>query len=178
MEGWSEFWTRMTPDERHRAAEAYLEDVERHPASREAAIQYIAIECKSRPQAVRRLGLSKRAARLARVRGLPAPYLHNFVVSFHRRRRAPMLARFLTLAGIEHVDGFVDVSKSTEPAPLDRLVVAVRALKAEFPTAEVTRYLDALELQAEKPWAQLSEARRAVAQDGAGVSDAGNGAPG
>jgi len=177
MSGWSAFWAHMTPDERHRAAEAYLEDVEGHPASKEAAIQYIAVECKTRTQVVRRLGLSKRAARLARVRGLPAPYLHNFVVSFHCRRRAPMLARFLDVAGIGHVEGFVDVAKPTEPAVLEHLVAAVAAIAAEFPAAEVTRYLDALELQAERPWAHLAEARRVVGEGRGRGPDTHDGAP-
>jgi hypothetical protein len=150
----------MTPDERHRATEGYLEDAEKHPHAVEAAIQYVAAGSKTRTLVVRRWSRSQRAARLARLRGYPTPYLHTFVTSFHRHRRAPMLARFLDLAAIPHAAGHVDVATAREPAPIERLVTAVEAISAEFPAGEVSLYLDALELEAERPWSHLAEARR------------------
>ena len=160
--GWGGLWARMSHDERHRAAEGYLEDAEKHPNAVEAAIRYVAVEAKTRTLVVRRWSRSQRAARLARLRGHPTPYLHTFVASFHRHRRAPMLARFLDVAAIPHAAGHVDVATSHEPAPIERLVTAVEAISAEFPPAEVSLYLDALELEAERPWSHLVEARRLV----------------
>lgn len=162
--GWSRLWARMCPDDRHRACEAYLEDAVEHPGAFDAAVATVAAETKSRPATVRRMGTSKIAARLSKAHGLPDPYLHSFVVSLHRRRRLPMLTRFLDIAGIPHDAGRVDVSTASEPAPLERLLAAVEAITAEFPAEQVTLYLDALELEGKRAWSKLSSARDAAAK--------------
>jgi hypothetical protein len=175
--GWQGLWSRMTPQERLHGALGYLEDAKGHAGAEGAAVHYIAAGTRTREAAVRRMSLTDRAVRLARMPFHPTPYLHTFAVSLHRRQRSPMLTRFLDVAAIPHTAGHVDVARAGEPAPLERLVAAVATIAAEHPPAEVSLYLDALELEAERPWSRLAEARRLVEEGRGKAPGAQGGAP-
>ncbi|MCC7139598.1 MAG: hypothetical protein IT460_14335, partial [Planctomycetes bacterium] len=94
---WAALWESLPPDDRLRAAHAYVDLIAAHPSACAAVDALVAAPT----DAVAGSGpaAAERATRLASAAGLPAAIVHNLLVAFHRRWRLALVTRFLDVAG-------------------------------------------------------------------------------
>jgi hypothetical protein len=135
---------------------------ERFAPGREAVLAVLARDSRSRPKAVARWPVERRADRLARVPSMDPPLLAAVLARFLVDARGSMVRRFLDLAGIAHRDGEIDAAGiAAGRCDAGRLAAAVRAVAAEFPPRDVALFLDALDAQRLPFLEGLAAARRA-----------------
>ena len=168
MPTWDQIWSRLSAEERRLAAYEHLVQGEKYPEAVTYSLEVLAVEAKTRPEAVARWSLEKRADRLSRIRPIDPDMVGQMIATFLVKHRAPMLARFLDVAEIPNVNGVVDARTNGPPVPIARLVAAIRAVEAEFPAADAKLYLDALEAQGAIGGPNFAEARREARASGGG----------
>jgi hypothetical protein len=169
---WDRIWSRLTAEEKRLGTEEYVRQCQTSPEGHRAVNDYLAKRYRTRPETVAKWPVDVRAQRLGRSEVDPVN-LASFVISFFVKHRTAMLTRFLDVAEIPHMNCVVDPRTSGDPSPLERVVLAVKALEAEFPTRDVQIYLDTLELQGAPAgsvgamgpaFANVAEARRIAAR--------------
>jgi len=159
---WGTLWHTLTAEERREAALFYVTAAERFPPGRAAILAVLARDSRSRPRAVARWPIERRADGLARMRSMDQPLLAAILARFLVDARGPMVRRFLDLAGIVHHGGEIDPALAAgERCDAERLMAAVRAVAAEFPPRDVALFLGALEAQRLPFLEGLAAARRA-----------------
>src|SRR5262245_1236120 len=157
---WNELWTRLAPDERKAAARGYVLKADDAPMAREAVSAVLAREYRSRVETVERWPAASRGDRLSRVARLDPPLIAAIVARHLVDAHRPMVSRFLDLAGVAHSGGEIEAAAAAgEPIDAERLLVAVRAITAEFDARSATLFLDALDGQRVPRLARLTQAR-------------------
>ncbi len=160
VHAWERIWSRLTVEERKLGAYEYIVQSEKIPAAVDAYASFLAKEAKTRPSVVVGWSLEKRADRLSRAGAIEPDFLGAMITAWLVKRRGPLLARFLDVAEIPNVNGVVDVRTTHQSVPTDRLVAAIRAIEAEFPSRDVGLYVDAIEAQGAVAWQNFAQARR------------------
>src|SRR5262245_19998009 len=97
----SQLWTRVAPERRTQAAEAFWRD-ENAYAEQTEAIATIAQRIKFRPKSVLGLPVEKKARHLVSLAGLSELVAARLLVAYHLERQRPMMGSFLDALGIRH----------------------------------------------------------------------------
>jgi hypothetical protein len=148
----SRLWKQMTPDQRQRAARAFWSDPEAK-ADQLQAVMLIAQQKKFRPKTINGLDVDRRARHLATLPSLPDALAARALVVYHLSDQRTMMGAFLDGLGIAHENGLIQ-EDSVTPDPA-RLPAAVSALRQQFPTEDVTLYLETLFSQDPDTWGGL-----------------------
>lgn len=146
-------WKHLPPEERKRAAEAFLREPSPELAGR--ALDALVKARRLRPQAARSLPLDAQGRILATVLDPGEPLAQGLLVSLHLAERRPLLRAFLDALGLPHEDGVL--ADETDPGGTVSTAQARRAREAlaTFPAAEVEVYLNTLWLQDPDRWGSL-----------------------
>jgi hypothetical protein len=148
----SRLWKQMTPDQRQRAARAFWSDSDAK-ADQVQAVMLIAQQKKFRPKTINGLDLDRRARHLATLASLPDALAARALVVYHLSDQRAMMGAFLDALGIAHENGLIQ-EDSVTPDPA-KLPAAVSALRQQFPTEDVTLYLETLFSQDPETWGGL-----------------------
>lgn len=117
-------------------------------------VALLARQIKFRPKSVISLPVEKKAKHLAGVGQVSDLLAARLLVSYHLQHQRAMMGRFLDLLGIAHEEGLITEESPAAPTA-EKLDEAVKALAAEFPKDDVSRYLWTLLWQDPETWGGL-----------------------
>lgn len=146
-------WRNLPTDARVAAATAFWND-EQATLEQAEGVALIARHIKFRPKSVRALSAEKKAKHLATMGQVSDLLAARLLVSYHLQQQRPMMSRFLDVLGIAHENGLISEESPTAPSP-EKLDEGVKALAAEFPPADVSRYFWTLLWQDPETWGGL-----------------------
>jgi len=144
----------MTGDQRVQAARSFWRDGE---ASNEQmqAVLLIAQQKKFRPKTVVALDEERKARHLASLVTLPDALAGRALVAYHLAQHRPMMGAFLDALGIAHENGIIQ-AENVVPDP-EKLKPAATALATQYPSDDVSLYLNTLLCQDPETWKALAE---------------------
>jgi hypothetical protein len=159
-------WRGLPSDLRVAASQAFWTD-EQAAVEQAEAVGLIARQIKFRTKSVLSLPVEKKARHLAGLAQLSDLLAARLLVAYHLHHQRPMMSRFLDELGIAHDNGLITQESPTAPddAALDR---AAKALAAEYPKEDVSRYFWTLFWQDPETWGGL-HGRPELSVEGAGV---------
>jgi hypothetical protein len=146
-------WRSLPHDTRLSAAAAFWAD-EQAALEQAEAVALIARQIKFRPKSVISLPVEKKAKHLAGMAGVSDLLAARLLIAHHLQHQRPMMGRFLDELGIAHEDGLISDEAPTAP-DAGTLEKAVAALKAEFPSSDVSCYFWTLLWQDPETWGGL-----------------------
>jgi hypothetical protein len=146
-------WRGLPLDARVAAATAFWND-EQATLEQAEGISLIARQIKFRPKSVIALPAEKKAKHLVSMAQVSDLLAARLLVSYHLQQQRPMMSRFLDVLGIPHENGLISEESPPAPSP-DKLDEAVKALVAEFPRDDVSRYFWTLLWQDPETWGGL-----------------------
>jgi hypothetical protein len=146
-------WRTLSPDKRVAAATAFWSD-DQAGLEQAEGVALIARQIKFRPKSVISLPVEKKAKHLATMGQVSDLLAARLLVSYHLHHQRPMMGRFLDLLGIVHENGLINEESPSAPAA-DKLDEAAKALAAEFPQDDVSRYFWTLLWQDPETWGGL-----------------------
>jgi hypothetical protein len=159
-------WRSLPSDLRIAASYAFWTD-EQAALEQVEAVGLIARQIKFRPKSVISLPAEKKARHLAGLAQVSDLLAARLLVAYHLHHQRPMMGRFLDELGIAHDNGLI--TEESPPAPdeatLDR---AAKALAADFPKDDVSRYFWTLLWQDPETWGGL-QGRPELSLEDAGV---------
>ena len=146
-------WRSLPSDLRIAASHAFWTD-EQAALEQTEAVGLIARQIKFRPKSVISLPVEKKARHLAGLAQVSDLLAARLLVAYHLHHQRPMMGRFLDELGIAHDNGLITEESPSAPdeATLDR---AVKALAADFPKDDVSRYFWTLLWQDPETWGGL-----------------------
>ena len=142
----------MTPEQRHGAALAFWRD-ETIAADQAQAVRLIAEHRKFRPKTVVGLDDERKASHLASVAAVPDTIAARLLMLYHLADQRPMMGAFLDRLGITHENGWIQDDHVTPDTA--KIGAAATALANEYPTADVSIYLNTLLSQDPQTWGAL-----------------------
>ncbi len=148
-------WRSLPSDLRVAASQAFWND-DQAALEQAEAVGLIARQIKFRPKSVLSLPVEKKARHLAGLAQVSDLLAARLLVAYHLRHQRPMMGRFLDELGIAHDDGLITEESPAAPedAALDR---AAKALAAEYPKEDVSRYFWTLFWQDPETWGGLHD---------------------
>jgi hypothetical protein len=149
----AKLWRTLSPELRMAAATAFWGD-DQAALEQAEGIALIARQIKFRPKSVVSLSVEKKARHLSTLGQVSDLLAARLLVSYHLQHQRPMMGRFLDLLGIPHEDGLINEESPATPTP-EKLDEAAKALAAEFPTEDVSRYFWTLLWQDPETWGGL-----------------------
>jgi hypothetical protein len=153
--GPTQLFLALPSDVRLAAAKAlYAHDWGESPTRREADVA-IMQGMRFRETAVRQLPIDKRAGYLARSIRPSESLASSLLLALHLEHRRPILSAFMDALGIPHQDGLIAEGHETKPPSKTALTKAIKAIKADFPEADVDVYLASLYVLDRETWANL-----------------------
>jgi len=159
-------WRSLPSDLRVAASQAFWND-EQAAIEQTEAVGLIARQIKFRPKSVLSLTVEKKARHLAGLAQISDLLAARLLVAYHLHHQRPMMGRFLDELGMAHDNGLITEESPAAPddATLDR---AAKALAAEYPKEDVSRYFWTLFWQDPETWGGLL-GRPELSVEGAGV---------
>ncbi len=159
-------WRSLPSDLRIAASYAFWTD-EQAALEQVEAVGLIARQIKFRPKSVISLPAEKKARHLAGLAQVSDLLAARLLVAYHLHHQRPMMGRFLDELGIAHDNGLITEESPSAPdeATLDR---AAKALAADFPKDDVSRYFWTLLWQDPETWGGL-QGRPELSLEDAGV---------
>lgn len=148
-------WRTLSPELRTAAATAFWSD-DQAGLEQAEGVALISRQIKFRPKSVVALSVEKKAKHLATMGQVSDLLAARLLVSYHLQHQRPMMGRFLDLLGIEHEEGLIKDESPEAPAP-EKIDEAARALVAEFPKEDVSRYFWTLLWQDPETWGALRD---------------------
>ena len=142
----------MTADQRQRAARAFWNDPDAR-ADQVQAVMLIAAQKKFRPKTINGLDVDRRARHLASLPSMPDALAARALVVYHLSDQRPMMGAFLDALGIAHENGLIQ-EESVKP-DAGKIGPAAEALRRQFPSDDVTLYLETLLCQDPETWGAL-----------------------
>jgi len=149
-------WRNLPLDVRQAAATAFWND-EQAALEQAEGVALIARHIKFRPKSVLTLSAERRAKHLAGLPQVSDLLAARLLVSYHLQHQRPMMGRFLDELGIPHEEGLITAEESPGAPTPETLEKAAKALTAEFPAADVSRYFWTLLWQDPDTWGGLRE---------------------
>jgi hypothetical protein len=146
-------WRDLPIDLRLAAATAFWTD-DQATLEQAEGIALIARQIKFRPKSVISLPVEKKAKHLATMGQVSDLLAARLLVAYHLNYQRPMMGRFLDALGIAHDNGLIN-DESPEAPTTEKLDEAVKALAAEFPKPDVSRYFWTLLWQDPETWGGL-----------------------
>ena len=139
------------PDRRRRIAAAFWKHGD--PSSKAMAIVQLAKSLHFRDETLRKMPAEKKADLLASRAALPEfeQSLEAALMHYHTHEQNEMLAAFLDLWHIPHVNGSIETEDYTPPTA-EQVRDAVRELGGRFDARDVAIYLASLGLLMGEPW--------------------------
>jgi hypothetical protein len=126
------------------------------------AVMLIAQQKKFRPKSVLALDLERRARQLSTIVNLPENLAARVLIVYHLARQRPMMGAFLDALGIAHEDGLIQAENVKPDAA--KLEPAASKIRAEFPSEDVSLYLNTLLIQDPDTWGGLESVVQDLAQ--------------
>ena len=154
-------WKALTLPQRLAAAEAFWRD-DQAADDQVQAVMLIAQQKKFRPKSVLALDVERRARQLATIVNLPEGLAARVLIVYHLARQRPMMGAFLDALGIAHEDGLIQ-EENVKP-DVAKLEAAASKIRAEFPSEEVSLYLNTLLLQDPDTWGGLQSIVQGLAR--------------
>jgi len=148
-------WKRLSWEERLAAARHFW--AEPPPDAAPAARAAVARALRSRPQAVGKLPLERRAQGLASVLQPVEVLAAALLVSLHLGERRPLLAAFLDGVGLPHHEGLMPEDAPGGAVGEAAARAGYEAVADRFPEEHVWTYLNTLWLQDHDRWAVLEQ---------------------
>ena len=145
-------WKTMTPAQRLAAAEAFWND-DQAADEQMQAVMLIAQQKKFRPKSVLALDVERLARHLSTIVNLPEALAARVLIVYHLARQRPMMGAFLDALGIAHEDGLIQEDNVKPDAA--KLEPAASKIRAEFPSENVSLYLNTLLVQDPETWGGL-----------------------
>jgi hypothetical protein len=163
----SRLWRELPLEGRVRAAEAFWrdEDSPEIEAQQMEAIVAIARRLNFRQKSVLGMSAERRARALAQIADVSDALATRALVAYHFQHQRPLMAAFLDALGVAHDNGLITAEELTAPAR-DRLAAAVEAVRASFPAADVSLYLNTLTAVDGDTWGELEAVQTAAAGEG------------
>jgi hypothetical protein len=160
----SRLWKDLPSDVRVRAAEAFWrdEDSPEIEVQQMEAIVAIARRLNFRQKSVLGMSAERRARALAQIADVSDALATRALVAYHFQYQRPLMAAFLDAIGVAHDNGLITAEELTAP-DRDRLTTAVETVRASFPAADVSLYLNTLTAVDGETWGQLESMQTAVA---------------
>lgn len=149
----AKLWRTLSPELRKAAATAFWSD-DQAGLEQAEGVALIARQIKFRPKSVVALSVEKKAKHLSTLGQVSDLLAARLLVSYHLQHQRGMMGRFLDLLEIPHEDGLISEESPAAPTQ-DKLDEAVKALVAEFPKEDVSRYFWTLLWQDPETWAGL-----------------------
>ena len=146
-------WRNLPSDVRVAASTAFWTD-EQAALEQVEAVGLIARHINFRTKSVLTLPVEKKAKHLAGLAQVSDLLAARLLVAYHLQHQRAMMGRFLDELGIAHENGLISEESPSAPAP-DMLDKAAKALAAEFPQADVSRYFWTLIWQDPGTWGGL-----------------------
>lgn len=151
----AKLWRSLSSDLRVAAATAFWND-DQTALEQAEGVALIARQIKFRPKSVVSLPVEKKAKHLAGMAQVSDLLAARLLVSFHLTHQRAMMGRFLDELKIAHEEGLITEESPTAPET-ETLDAAVKALSAEFPPADVSRYFWTLLWQDPQTWGGLKD---------------------
>lgn len=163
----SRIWKALSSETRHEAAQAFWQDDESPDIQLQQmeALAAIARRLNFRLKSVQSFSSERRAAALAKMTEVSDGIATRALVAFHFAHRRELMAAFLDALGVAHDNGLITAEELTAPAR-DRLAAAVEAVRASFPAADVSLYLNTLTAVDGDTWGELEAVQTAAAGEG------------
>jgi hypothetical protein len=149
----SKLWKRMTPDQRLQAARAFWLD-EQAANDHAQAVLAIAQQRKFRPKSVMALDDERKTRQLAGLHSVPETVAARALVAYHLASQRPLMSAFLDALGIAHESGLIQ-EEDVKPDP-DKMPAAVETIARQYPSDDVSLYLNTLVCQDPETWAGLA----------------------
>lgn len=158
----SQLWKSMTSEQRLAAAEAFWrEDQNDIDVQHADAIVTLARKMKFRPKSMQALPIERRSRMLAQLSDVSDAVATRALISYHFTVRRDLMAAFLDALGIKHENGLIQ-DETVAPPAQDRLVAAIKQVRASFPPQDVDLYLKTLTTLDGDTWGQLDGALAAA----------------
>lgn len=148
-------WRSLPSDLRIAASTAFWTD-EQAALEQAEAVGLIARQIKFRPKSILALPVEKKAKHLAGMAQVSDLLAARLLVSYHLHHQRPMMGRFLDELGIAHDNGLITEESPAAPE-IEKLEKAAKALAAEFPKDDVSRYFWTLLWQDPGTWGGLRD---------------------
>jgi hypothetical protein len=148
-------WRTLPTEVRLAAATAFWSD-EQAALEQAEGVALISRHIKFRPKSVIALPVEKKAKHLSSMGQVSDLLAARLLVSYHLQHQRPMMSRFLDVLGIPHEEGLISEESPAAPAP-EKLDEAAKALTAEFPRPDVSRYFWTLLWQDPETWGGLRD---------------------
>lgn len=164
---WVEAWTRLSPEERTAALDAFFAEMDSGAALkwREHIRRQMARAARFREQTIRSWPPERLRPLLARhIAQVMEPRTWNVLfLSHYKRNHSSLMVRFMDLLGLSHDgSGITDSPVRLPKGP--EVEVAVNRLRAEFAPEEIANYFDVLMLN-DSAWAPLRSSRDRLVRD-------------
>ena len=152
----SRLWKELPADTRVRAAEAFWRDEDSPEIEQQQveALVAIARRMNFRQKSVQAMSLERKARALAQMPDVSDALATRALVAYHFQNQRPLMAAFLDALGVAHDDGLITAENVSAP-DRERLTSAVQAVRAAFPSSDVSLYLNTLIAIDEETWGQL-----------------------
>ncbi len=152
----SRVWKELPVDLRVQAADAFWRDRDSPEieAQHAEAVLAIARRLNFRAKSVQHLPVERRAKLLAQMSDVSDLIATRALVAYHFTAKRPLMAAFLDALGVEHDNGLITIEELAPP-PAERLAPAIEAVRAAFPTEDVTLYLRTLTVLDAETWTHL-----------------------
>lgn len=161
----SRLWKDLPSEVRVRAAEAFWRDDDSPEieVQQMEAIIAIARRLNFRQKSVLGMSADRRARALAQIPDVSDALATRALVAYHFQHQRPLMAAFLDAVGVAHDNGLITAEAVTAPER-DRLAAAVEAMRASFPAADVSLYLNTLIALDGETWGQLETMQMAASE--------------
>lgn len=146
-------WRSLPTDLRTAASTAFWTD-EQAGLEHAEAVGLIAQQIKFRAKSVLTMPVDKKAKYLAGIAQVSDLLAARLLIAYHLQHQRAMMGRFLEELGIAHDNGLITDEAPSAPAP-ETLDKAAKALAAEFPKDDVSRYFWTLLWQDPETWGGL-----------------------
>lgn len=149
-------WRALQTDIRERAIVSLLHDKPKGHTLRRNLVGEIARARHFRPQTVRQWSDEKLATSGARIEIRDHELMASAIIAFHVKERAPLMAEFLSHAGVPHENGLLKAGQEPRAAiDAGRLGAAAESLLAAYAVDEAVAYLLAVRILYPLPFGGL-----------------------